>query len=384
MNRLIKFTSTILSAAAVLCSCEKQQEWGIRLVYMPQASMYNGGLTNEYPVPMPNASTPNYTLSEENIMTIPLGVYRSGLGDLQGFSVKISADAEATAAALPDISRSITLPQDCYSLPESVTVPDGEREALFYLTVDIQKLIDEYPEYNKNKMVLAVTISDPTNWELNENLKTTVITIEGSEFLPTIPILENGGFDDNSGWTIQDINGKGGDVMKIEDGCLKISIDDYSPIGGDSRWACWQVLDSEDLVPGSTYKISAMVSITPQDFVNPLEASAAREMDIAVALMPNDTDMTSVSDYKPGDDRFWYMDTNMDAGKSNYPLIDGTAGFVEFSSFCTNQRPATMKDSQFTMDEDHLGGYICVYVRLRNACKNVKAIQFDSIEISAL
>lgn len=383
MKKMIRIAA-IAAVTLMLGACEKQQDWGIKLVYMPQAAMYNGGLTNEYPVPMPNASTPNYRLSEDNIMTIPLGVYRSGLGDLEAFSVKVSADAEATTQALTSVSRAVALPDDCYTLPETAEIADGERESIFYLTVDIRKIIDEHPEFNKNKMVLAVTISDPSKYELNENLNTTIVSIEGSEFLPVVPIVKNGGFDDESGWTIQNINNKDCELMRIEDGFLKISIDDYSSIGGDSRWACWQKLESEDLVVGNSYKVTAMVSITPQNFVNPLEASAAREMDIAVAIMPNDTDMTSQSDYKPGDDRFWYLDTNMDSGKSNYPLIDGTAGIVDFSTFNTNQRPATMNDGEFTMEEDHIGGYLCVYIRLRNACPDVQLIQFDSIEINAL
>ena len=74
--------SIILLTVIVYISCIKgdnQKAWGISKIYMPQASILDGGMTNNYPVPLNNGIN-NYLLDTvKNTIDIDLGVYRSGL-----------------------------------------------------------------------------------------------------------------------------------------------------------------------------------------------------------------------------------------------------------------------------------------------------------------
>lgn len=376
-----------IASLSLLFSCEKPQEWGIKKVYMPQASILNGGLTNEYPVPLEGQKNQNYFIDNEGKMNVYLGVYRSGQGDLSAFDVEVYVDKEATDQAVSEISRAVAMPDGLYSLPSSVAVEDGQRENTFILTIDLPKLIEEYPYYNKKRVALVVGIRNPSKWELNEDLSRTIVLLEGSAFMPVPPILKSGNFGPGASenWTIVNVNNKPFELMTIDEsnGALVIAVDDYSSIGGDSRFMCYQKLDSPDLEVGHTYQMSADISISAQDFYMSADKNGLkREMDLGFALFPNSTNMESQNDYKPsGNAAMWYMDITMDNGKGRYPLIDGTDGFVPFSSIHINKRPSTIGSGEFVMDEDHMGGYIVFYVRLRNACPRVNPISITNVSI---
>lgn len=188
-----------MACALLLLSCgedDSEKQWGYTKVYMPQAAILNGGLNNNYPVPLNNnVSTKNYEIDEKtNTLKIVLGVYRSGLQDLEPFSVDVKVDEAATATAVKDIPRGIELPEGTYSLPDKIQVQTGRREAIFYLSVNLDKLIADYPSYNKQKMVLVVGIDHPTKYELNEKLSRTTVIIDGKEFMPTPPVVNGGDF----------------------------------------------------------------------------------------------------------------------------------------------------------------------------------------------
>lgn len=389
-NTFIRTSFAWVAAAALLAltACESEEEWGVRKIYMPQAAMWNGGLTNEYPVPMPDMPVDNYRIAQDGTLEVILGVYRSGLGDLAGYEVEVFVDDEATARAAAATSRGIELPRTFCTLPAKVSVPDGDRQETFDLKIDLPGLIEKHPEYNKNRMVLVVGIRNPSRWELNEQLSRTTVIIEGSSFLPVVPILRHGDFGPGSSesWQIVNVNQKPFELMTIDEqaGELLIGVDDYAQYGGDSRFMCYQKLDSPDLEVGKTYVMSAMVSIPPQDFYMTADKkNLKREMDFGFALFPNTANMATQNDYKPGDTKFWYMDVTMDNGKGRYPLLTGTGGFESFSSIHLNKRPDSMASGEFTMDEAHMGGYIVFYVRLRNTCPAVKTIRVTDVAIAA-
>ncbi len=79
-------------------ACKKDdvfEDPGITTLYMPQASLNNGG--NEYNVPF-GGNSENYTFNETTKkLKIVLGVKNSGLST-DGFSVKVKVDAQATNA----------------------------------------------------------------------------------------------------------------------------------------------------------------------------------------------------------------------------------------------------------------------------------------------
>lgn len=231
-----------LVSSAVLTSCgedDSEKEWGNTLVYMPQAAMLNGGLSNTYPVPFSDhMPTANYVIDEKtNKLRIVLGVYRSGLQKLESFSVNVKVDTEATIAAASSTIRGVVLPQELYSLPQEVNVNDGEREKVFYLDIDLEKLTTDYSIYSKNKLVLVVGIGEPSKYELNEKLSKTTIVIDGSTFIPAPPVVMGGDFEAGSEqyWTSQYLYNLPQNPSGIIDGKL---VFDYgkTPVRGDYVW----------------------------------------------------------------------------------------------------------------------------------------------------
>lgn len=389
MKSICKYLYILLAASTMLVafsSCDDdKEEYGLKQIYMPQAAIYNGGLTNEYPVPMPNMNIDNYIIDEDGKMHVYMGVYRSGEGEYLDYKVNVFIDDVEGAKAAESISRGVLLDNKYLSVPDVVEVAAGSRQNTFHLVVDLPAIIAEHPEYKKNKMVAVVGISNPSRWELNESLSRTTVAIDGGTFMPSLPIVENGNFGPGASqsWTLVNVNNRPFELMKIDEskGELQIGVDDYTPYGGDTRWMCWQKLESSDLVENGTYVVSCKIDIPAQDVAYP---STKRELDVALCIFPNDINMQTQSDYKPSSNtRLWYMDVTMDGGKSNYPLYEGTDGFKSFADIRNNYRPDGMSTGEFVLDSRHVGGYVVIYVRLRKDCKNVKTIRITDIQIVA-
>lgn len=379
----------LMTALLTFVSCDDDDDqYGVKKIYMPQAAIYNGGLTNEYPVPMPNMPVDNYVIDEDGMLSIIMGVYRSGEGDLSDYQVDVYVDDQAGIDIAENTPRGIALESKYITVPEVVAVSAGNRQKTFRMVVDLPRIKEEHPDFNKKKMVAVVGIANPSKWELNETLSRTTVVIEGSVFLPVMPIIKNGNFGNGASgsWTLVNVNKKPFELMSIDEDnkVLNIGVENYSQYGGDSRWMCYQKLDSPDLEIGSTYIMSCMVDIPAQNFVmTDTKNNLKREMDFGFALFPNTTNMATQNDYKPGDTNFWYMDVSMDNGKGHYPLYSGTDGFQSFAGIHNNERPTGMKTGEFTLDEAHMGGYIVFYVRLRNTCPGVKTIRVTDVQIVA-
>lgn len=256
---------------SLLYSCnpdDNEKEWGLTKVYMPQAAVLNNEL-HEYPVPFDNnSSTYNYKIdSTTNTLKIILGVYRSGLQKLNAFSVKVNVDQEATANAVTGISKGIELPSDVYTLPTEASVLDGERESIFYLEVNLNKLIADYPNYSTKKMVLVVAISDPTRYELNPDLAKTTVVIDGSSFMPTPKIVQGGDFgtDSEQYWTKASMQGNlPSTAASINNGAL---IFDYgtTPQTATGEMCYYNAVQLEN---GKDYKFSCDFKSTGGSSVN--------------------------------------------------------------------------------------------------------------------
>ena len=254
------YTLLLVSLAVGLASCgtdDNEKALGITKVYMPQAAMLDGGLTHNYPVPLNNnASTNNYTIdstSTNYTLKIVLGVYRSGLQTLDAYSVTVAADTAATTTAVAGISKGIRLPSDTYTLPTTVSVPNGKRENTFYLEVDLKKLIAQYSSYASKKIVLVVGISNPTKYELNESLSKTTVIIDGASFMPAPKIVQGGDFGTGSEqyWTRVNLIGSlPSSAASINNGAL---VFDYgtTPVAAE---ICYY--NTITLVNGTSYKFS--------------------------------------------------------------------------------------------------------------------------------
>lgn len=191
MKNIIKNIAYSIISLAILIfvSCEKsdnQKEWGISKIYMPQASILDGGITHDYPVPL-NRGSNNYILdSLKNTINIVLGVYRSGLENLKSYSVTVAADIDTTNQIITGgtITDAVLLPSDVYTLPTTVSVPDGQRQSIFYLIIDRAKLIEKYSSYKGKQLLLTVGISNASRYQLNQSLSKTVIIIDSGFFMP--------------------------------------------------------------------------------------------------------------------------------------------------------------------------------------------------------
>lgn len=214
MNCLNKFIAPciLLVTALSYTSCKKndsQKDWGESKIYMPQASIKDGGITNDYAVPLNNIVN-NYVLDTiKNTIDIDLGVYRAGSDDLNSYSVNINADIDTTNQIIATglIENAVLLPSDVYALPAEVEVPDGQRQASFHLTIDRNKLITKYSNYTNKKLLLAIRISNPTKYILNPVLSKTVIIIDAKIFIPAPPkinLLKGGDMSaaSASNWTV--------------------------------------------------------------------------------------------------------------------------------------------------------------------------------------
>jgi len=251
-------------------SCKKndiQKDWGESKVYMPQAAVTDGGLSNYYAVPLNNIFN-NYELDTiKNILDVDLGIALSGLGDLNSFSVNVAADVDTTNQIIESgsIDNAVLLPADVYTIPASVTVPGGQSITPFHLTIDRAKLIAKYSKYSNKKLLLTVRISDLSKYVLNQSLSKTVVIIDAKKFMPAPPkvnLIQGGDMSAASAanWTVvlQD-DGIGPDRLNTDiifNGVLSWS---NGTNAGTSNNAVYQAIQ---VVAGQKYRFSA-------DVINP-------------------------------------------------------------------------------------------------------------------
>ena len=148
MKKIVIFFSVLLLACGA-ASCQKadsERPWGSAVIYMPQAgytpyAVPNGGTAQQ--------SNKNYRIdAQAGKVHIFLGIYRAGLAELQAYTVSVSVGSTP-------LDGTVLLPGRAYTLPSSVSCPDGKRDATFFLTVDIA-----YLKANADKdFSLPVTIS---------------------------------------------------------------------------------------------------------------------------------------------------------------------------------------------------------------------------------
>ncbi len=178
MKKLNIIFLLLFSVCAALSSCQKpdsDKPWGMTLIYMPQATFNDNHI---YEVPNAgsmdnNNGNLNYRVdATAGKVNIFLGVYRGGLEEQMAYTVNISAGTTA-------LSGTTLLPSTAYTLPASVTCPDGKRDVSFYLSVDIAFL----KANATTNFSLPVTISDPTRYTLNEMLVTTNVRINTAALL---------------------------------------------------------------------------------------------------------------------------------------------------------------------------------------------------------
>ena len=184
-------------------------------VSLAQATMLNGGVTNHYPVPF-DPSSENYTFNPETlVLDIPFSITRNGEKPFDAFSVDVTENLSAASAQLASIEDGVLLPAGTVSLPATASVKNGQESGTFSMTVNICDLVDEHPEWSRSKLVTAVTISNPTLYELDAAAATAVVIIDARTFYPkpeAVNLVQGGAFEsgDEAYWTAVNSDGGGG------------------------------------------------------------------------------------------------------------------------------------------------------------------------------
>jgi hypothetical protein len=192
MNNLnkIKLLTAIFLTSVFFSACDKadsELEYGFPLIYMPQSTMFSGGLSNNYQVPGGSTIHPNYSIDDATgNVNIILGVYRAGLQELEQFTVEIYSRVDTVNQIVTDgiVTNGALLPADLYSFPSTATVTGGSRETTFHLTLDGAKLNSNYPELAGKTLIVAIGLRNPSKYKLNEALATTVVLINANSFMP--------------------------------------------------------------------------------------------------------------------------------------------------------------------------------------------------------
>ena len=262
--------SWIVILILLMGSCEKEKlsNVGILQIFIPQASVLDGGTTNNYPVPFntTGAGYSNYSYSSDSSkVNVFLAVSQSGNIGLANYTVNVYAnkDTAAQIVAGGTIANAVLLPADVYSLSDSV-VKSSERNTNFNLVINRAKLISNYPDYYKKNMVMAVSLKNPSGISLNNKLSTVVIVLSGASFMPLPPeinLLKGGGFatGDAAYWTIIE-QSKGSTTQKntviLGNGMLQISN------GTSSCIANTAVYQAVNVIAGAKYKVSIDIQTT--------------------------------------------------------------------------------------------------------------------------
>lgn len=167
-----------------ISSCEKaasEKDYGFAKIFMPQAIFKSGGTSIIYPVPSgTDSSTYNYEIdAKEKKLNVILGATLSGKNS-EGFSVDIKVDNDTIqqllASNVLDPALYKILPASMYSLPASLEVAKGALSETFNLSVDIPQL--KLDQYIGKFLVLAVKLANPSRYELNGALSTTIVVID--------------------------------------------------------------------------------------------------------------------------------------------------------------------------------------------------------------
>lgn len=172
------FLLMLVCIGCLLYSCKKEKVFGDTFVYMPQATR-NIGTDNNLNIdlnPSANADT-----------SIVLGAYRSGMQELESFSVDLMLNTDtipkakviamqANAPTKYDIYKTgILLPPNYYTLPSKISVPDGKRDAFIFLVLKKNLIRTDYPI--GTILLLPVQIANPTKYKLNNNFALTMVVI---------------------------------------------------------------------------------------------------------------------------------------------------------------------------------------------------------------
>lgn len=177
-------TSIVLLIGAVifLASCSNElvvkTDYPEQLLYLPAA--VSGIFTISSIVPVGN--TKYIVDAQNNKLTIPLGVSRSGVkldGDFSA-DIKANSDTVSKMISVSTLTGTDLLPAGKYTLPASVNGADGANNAPFTLELDLDFLRNN----TTKKYAIGVSIASSQR-KANPKLSTAIIVIDSKFLKPT-------------------------------------------------------------------------------------------------------------------------------------------------------------------------------------------------------
>ena len=174
---ITRFFSICFGLCLLLSGCKYEElakaDYPQQVVYMPTA---RNGL---YAInTISTSGTYRFTIDQTaKKVIIPLGVYRGGVSADGDVPVNIVANADTISKLISTsaLVGTTVLPAEKFTLPTSVTVPNGKESAPFNLSIDLAYLLANPAQ----KLAIAVGIASP-QFTINPLLKTTLISFDPS------------------------------------------------------------------------------------------------------------------------------------------------------------------------------------------------------------
>lgn len=180
--------------AFILAGCEPSdanKDYGFPKIYIPQATVT--GMDNSYPIPNgPLDQNKTYVCNfKDGKLNIALGVVRAGaLAKEKAFTVDLKVCESETDRKIAELESNGTpaaeLPVNLCTIPDKISVKEGENTGTCYVTVDLQELAKQASsllvDSKYKSLVLGLEIANPTAYELAEtNTKVIVVLDLNSE-----------------------------------------------------------------------------------------------------------------------------------------------------------------------------------------------------------
>jgi hypothetical protein len=252
MKHNIKIVLLFICVTAIVwVSCKKDdsaKDYGFSKIYMPQAIFKSGGVNNNYPVPSgTDTSTYNYAVdTKEKKINIILGAAVSGPGN-SAYHVDIKVDNDTIQqlfnSKVLDTALYKLMPAGMYNVPTGLDVAAGARSGTFYLSVDIAQL--KLDKYIGKYLVLAVKIANPTQYELNSALSTTIVIIDINALVigPAINVTNRFILNPGSPFTASAMSGSRWGTLK--DWKVNAAVLSHNGVGGFSSDGDGPTMDLE-------------------------------------------------------------------------------------------------------------------------------------------
>ena len=244
MQKMKRFYILIFSV--LLLSCEnktivRDADYPAQSIYLPAAIRGGRFIINDLTKKKGEQPIKGYLYryivdKPSNKFIVPLYIYRAGINNKGSFNVGVSIIND-TLSVLNEgkvpAEQLLPLPEGKYSITNSVNVPNGQESSRFTLDVDLNFLMENYPD----KLFAAPIKISCTNRKISPGLGTVIVVIDTKIMKPTA------------------------DYSFTPDG-KKISFNNKSLMANQYIWNFGDGYYSDSISPDHTYEKSGTYTVT--------------------------------------------------------------------------------------------------------------------------